>query len=130
MRRPPADAPAHQPAVIELSSADQAAFFNTCLPHFSLSHLSLVSLAHLCCILLKLVMMPLPCLCDPSHPQESDAALLYRCLRSIMASQDIFGGSLFALASSVVGLARDHTSGFSQCTGSGLLVAATLNQHN
>lgn len=45
--------------------------------------------------------------CTAPVPQEADAAILYRCLRAIISSCDVFGGSLFALASSVV---RRHTA--------------------
>lgn len=34
--------------------------------------------------------------------QDSDAALLYRCLRALFERAEEFGGSLFALAASVV----------------------------
>ncbi len=39
---------------------------------------------------------------SPARPQDSDAALLYRCLRVMIERSDAFGGSLFALATSVV----------------------------
>lgn len=37
-----------------------------------------------------------------TRPQEQDAALLYRCLRTMFEQSDAFGGSLFALGASVV----------------------------